>query len=73
MTQSAGDAPIALIAFLFLRRSWVMALAGGGHSGLYPSASQFPEERCDDGRPVVHRGQLKPIHAVSARFAVIGP
>lgn len=30
-------------------------LAGRGNPCLYPTVSQFPEERCNDERPVVHR------------------
>jgi uncharacterized membrane protein YphA (DoxX/SURF4 family) len=60
---------IALIAFLV-----PATLVGHGFWQARPisAASQFSEERCDDGRSVVHRSDFQPTHAASAKFAVNG-
>jgi len=45
-------------------------LAGSRDSRLHATVSQFLEERCNGGWPVVHCSNVEPTQAVSARFAV---
>ncbi len=45
-------------------------LARGGNACLYPTASQFPEERCDDRGPVVYRSNARLTLTLSVFFAV---